>query len=298
VLSVNEKYNWHRLDPVDLDALRELKNQYHLALQNVAAVGRMFLGEEENDKNAVLNWVPGLWRLAGHWITGEDTFRSSISFDDFSIYLVNEKIKTLASINLAGKKQNQVLVWLEQHIINLRLSSSHLIMNLPYELPSYPTQKGKPFADPDPELCRTLGGYFHNAFFLFAQMKETYDKTSEITLDHNRYYKIEKNINDDYFLKRSKDQVHFDTFYKFRREPLKMIQFLEINDRHQDHPDSYFVKNKIISKYDKSGGRITLTDRKLKLYIEGKLEEVDILNEDEFLSKLDQYFGIKASDLV
>ena len=182
MLSVSEKYNWHRLDPVDLDALRELKNQYHLALQNVAAVGRMFLGEEENDKNAVLNWVPGLWRLAGHWVTGEDTFRSSISFDDFSIYLVNEKIKTLASINLAGKKQNQVLVWLEQHIINLRLSSSHLIMNLPYELPSYPTQKGKPFADPDPELCRTLGGYFHDAFFLFAQMKETYDKTSDITI--------------------------------------------------------------------------------------------------------------------
>ena len=121
---------------------------------------------------------------------------------------------------------------------------------------------------------------------------------NEISLDYNRYYKIEKNIDDEYLLKKSTDQVHFETFYKFCKKPLKLIQFLAINDRHQDHPDSHFVKNKFISRLDENGGRITLSDRKLKLYAEGKLREIDILNEDEFLSKLDQYFSIKPGDLV
>ncbi len=187
MLRVSDKYDWFRFAPVDLDALKDLKDQYHQALQNVAAVGRMFLGEDENDRNAVLHWVPGLWRLAGQWVTAKETFRSSISFEDFSIYLVNKKVKTLATINLAGKKQNQVLVWLEEHIINLNLSSSHLVMNLPYDLPPHPTQKGESFSAPDLQLCKCLGGHFHNAFFLFSEMKELYERTSGIDISPERF---------------------------------------------------------------------------------------------------------------
>ncbi len=123
-------------------------------------------------------------------------------------------------------------------------------------------------------------------------------KEKEITLDYDRYYVIEKNIDDEYLLKRSKDQLHYETFYKFRKKELKLIQFLEINDRHQDHPDSYFVKNKIVSRLDAEGGRIVLSNKKLKLTTGGETQEIEILNEDEFLSKLDQYFGIKSPDLI
>ena len=119
VLSVSEKYNWHELKPIDLEVLREIREEVHLAIQHVAAVGRTFLEADSRDRNASLAWIPGLWRIAGKWVAGTHTFRSSLSFEDFSIYLVDEKVNPLASIHLDNKSHNQVLVWLEEHIINL-----------------------------------------------------------------------------------------------------------------------------------------------------------------------------------
>ena len=184
MLKVEEKYSWYHLDSHDVEAFASLKTQLHFAIQNVAAVGRMFLGESERDENAALIWVPGLWRMAGKWIKANDTFRSSLSFEDFTIYLVNKKVKTLASLYLGGKTQRQILVWLEEHIINLELSSAHLRMILPYDLPGFRTgRKSDTYKDPDLALCKTIGGHFHNAFFLFSKMKEVEKKTSKIIIN-------------------------------------------------------------------------------------------------------------------
>ncbi len=194
MLRVEDKYDWFNIEPVDLDDFRDLRDQYHHAIQNVGAVGRMYLGQTEGDSNASLSWVPGLWRLVGKWIDGIETFRSSISFHDFTIYLVNKKVKTLASLSLGGKTQNQILVWLEEQIINLNLSSSHLQMNLPYRLPDFRTaKKGEKFSDVDPHLCEIMGGHFHNAFFLFSKMKEVYRNTTDIVI-HPREFTITMQI--------------------------------------------------------------------------------------------------------
>lgn len=182
-MKVQEKYSWYHIDPIDPELFNDLRDQYHHAIQNVAAVGRMFLGEHEYDENAELSWTPGLWRLVGKWISGNEVFRSSISFQDFTIYLVNQKVSTLASLYLGGRTQNQILVWLEEQIINLNLSSSHLVMKLPYELPPFRTlKKGETFKELDVNICEKFGGHFHNAFYLFSKMKEVYPNTTDVVI--------------------------------------------------------------------------------------------------------------------
>ncbi len=186
MLTVSDKYEWYALRSLDLDLLRSMKNDCHLAIQNVSAVGRTFLEPVSNDRNASLNWIPGLWRLAGNWVSGIHKFRSSLSFDDFSIYLVDEKVNTLDSITLSEKSENQVLVWLEQHIISLNLSSSHLVMNPPYSLPPDLRDK-KGFSLPDLDLIKDLGGYFHDAFILFSEYRQCHKDTSAIEVYPKRF---------------------------------------------------------------------------------------------------------------
>ncbi len=172
---------------IDLEKLRFYKNEYHLALQNVAAVGRTFLPEDPHDKNAWLVWIPGLWRMAGKWVEGIHKFRSSVSFEDFNIYLVDEKVQTLDAFNLEEKTLNQAFVWLEQHIISLNLSSSHLVMNLPYQLPQEVMDK-KQFSLTDSRVTRILGGYFHDAFIIHSEYKEKFEHTRDIFISPKRMH--------------------------------------------------------------------------------------------------------------
>jgi hypothetical protein len=149
-------------------------------VQNVAAVGRKFLTPSDQDENAVLYWVPDYWRLAGKWVEGSIQFRSSISFEDLKVHLVDNNIKNIESIEIAGKTHNQIMIWLEEQISKLGLKAVDLTMNLPYELPEYSFQKGDPFASLDHEIARKLGDYYHNSFVVLSKIIEQYKNTFAI----------------------------------------------------------------------------------------------------------------------
>ncbi len=164
-----QKFHWRDFRPVDIDELAMVRNQYHQAVQSVAAVGRKFLPEVKNDKNGSLIWVPGLTRLAGQWVKGSQSFRSSISFEDFCVYLVDDKVNTISKFELEGKTQSQMLIWLEEQIGKLGLDASDLTMNLPYKIPQYPTQSGEPFSV-DLRMAQELSKYYHNAFVSIREL--------------------------------------------------------------------------------------------------------------------------------
>ena len=72
---------------------------------------------------------------------------------------------------------------------------------------------------------------------------------------------------------------------------------MEMCDYHQSSPDSYFTQQKLITKLTPEG-RVTLTERALKVQALGEKSEVPIMNEDEFLSKLEQHFDIDYRNLI
>ncbi len=132
---------WKRIENFDTDELASNRGQLHQAIQNVSAVGRLFLPESANDEGATLVWIPELSRIAGKWVQGEIRFRSSINPETFTVHLVDASLTSLTSLELTDKKQGAVMLWLEEQLSDLGLDTSSISLNLPYKLPEYPQAK-------------------------------------------------------------------------------------------------------------------------------------------------------------
>ncbi|MFT6866944.1 MAG: hypothetical protein ACJA08_001782 [Cyclobacteriaceae bacterium] len=176
-----QQFEWRDLGQVDYNELGQTKNQVHQAIQLVAAVGRKFREVSPNDDNATLSWIPGLTRLAGKWVQGNKTFRTSLGLIDFCIYIVDEKVNTISKFSLNGKNQTQVLLWMEEQIGKLDLDASDLTLHLPYSIPSYGTQDGEPFLV-DLKMSNELSKYYHNTFIC---LRDLYKKTEGDNPDIN-----------------------------------------------------------------------------------------------------------------
>lgn len=116
-------------------------------------------------------------------------------------------------------------------------------------------------------------------------------------LDYNYYYKFETDPDENWILKKSRDNSTYNTIYMFDLMPHALIEFLPMCNYHQESVKSMFTQNKLITQLFRNG-RITLTDRKLKLELNGEIDEKPIMNEDEFISKLEQYFHIDGRSLI
>ena len=129
--------------------------------------------------------------------------------------------------------------------------------------------------------------------FLYPKLLET----NVSQLDYTRYYRFEIDVDGFWHLKVSSDNSHFSTYFQFRFIANSPIEFIPRCNWLQENVQSWLHENKFITQLFKEG-RITLTDRKLTIQQMGEQKEIDIFNEDAFLSQLEQHFGIKSSDLL
>ncbi|WP_258102953.1 hypothetical protein [Marinoscillum sp. MHG1-6] len=173
--------DWTDFTPLDLAVFNSTRDQFHHAIQFVSAVGRKFSNEGVNETAAVLTWVPGLKRLASNWVEGKMLFRASISFEDFSIYLVDGKVNTISSLCLQEQTQSQILLWLEEQIGKLELDASDLTMNLPYQLPDFPTFQKAPFSI-DQAQMKELSKYFHNTYLTLKDLGDHHLGLEDVTI--------------------------------------------------------------------------------------------------------------------
>lgn len=214
-MALSTKYDWFLLDQPDVGALRATKEIIHQSIQSVAAVGRTFApsDEREEDSNAKLIWVPGLWRMAGAWVYGESSFRSSISLKDKMLYLVDPRMNTLDELSLVGHNYNDLMLWVEQQIIRHNLSSSQFSTGLPYTLPNYATDFRKIIDDSSLTYSEILGGHYHNAFILFQSFSAYSYTMSDIAI-YPHHFDMETKI----ILKDTRD-VSTDTFVRLGFSP-------------------------------------------------------------------------------
>ncbi len=172
--------SWKSLSFPPVDDLVTARRQFHQAIQNVGAVGRSFLPQDAGDKHANLDWDARLQRLAGQWVEGDMRFRSSFSLSEFAVYLVDELFHTISSFSLQGKKQREVMVWLEEQIDMLGLSSNQLSLQLPYEIPEYPTAKREAFQLDNFEAAKTFEALFHNAHLVLTNLTAYMENASPV----------------------------------------------------------------------------------------------------------------------
>lgn len=118
----------------------------------------------------------------------------------------------------------------------------------------------------------------------------------KVQMDYTTYWKFETDPDENYLLKYSSDASTYYTKYKFVKDKKQIIQFLNMCEYHQKSAESRFTQGKLIT-IKTAEGRITLTNKKIKILNKGETTEDSILNEDEFLSKLEQYFKISYRQL-
>lgn len=122
-------------------------------------------------------------------------------------------------------------------------------------------------------------------------------KINTVQMDHINYWRIVHDPDENFLLQVSDDASTFETKLLFSSDEKQFIQFIEMCEYHQSSPDSSFTQNKLITQLTHSG-RVTLTDRKLKIVALGETKEFEIMNEDEFLSKLQFHFNISFKQLL
>ena len=122
-------------------------------------------------------------------------------------------------------------------------------------------------------------------------------KVGEVQMDYTRYWRLENDADENMLLKLSTDTTSFENRTLFTTDERQLIQFMEMCDYHQHSPDSMFTQKKLITKLTGTG-RVTLTDRNLIINELGEKSEFPIMNEDEFLSKLEHHFGITFQQLT
>ena len=128
----------------------------------------------------------------------------------------------------------------------------------------------------------------------FSYPKEI--QTGAVQMDYTTYWRFDKDPDENLLLQFSSNASNFETKYRFAFEEKQIIQFMEMCEYHQTSEKSIFTQRKLIT-IKTEDGRVTLTDKKLKILKLAEVEEIPILNEDEFLSKLEQYFGISYQQL-
>lgn len=121
--------------------------------------------------------------------------------------------------------------------------------------------------------------------------------TNVSQLDYTKYYKFETTPDDEWVLKSSDDNSDFKSVYQFLIKPRQLIEFLHRCNYHQESENSKFTRQKLITQLFPEG-RVTLTDKKLRVNLYGEVKEKDILNEDEFLAQLQERFGINTRRLL
>lgn len=116
-------------------------------------------------------------------------------------------------------------------------------------------------------------------------------------MDYTDYWRLSKDVDNNYFLQSSDDARVFTAKYTFSIDPKELIQFFEMNEYQQHDPNASFLQEKIITKLTETG-RITLSDKKFVELHLGISRQTELTNEDEFLSLLEQHFGITLRQLI
>ncbi|MFY0650780.1 MAG: arylamine N-acetyltransferase [Cyclobacteriaceae bacterium] len=113
-----------------------------------------------------------------------------------------------------------------------------------------------------------------------------------VQMDYNRFFRINERSDGNYVLQSSNDSQTFNDEYVFSKKTRQFVEFIGMCQYHQTSPKSKFTQKKIITQAT-ADGRITLSDKKFIVTKMGKKEELPILNNDEFLVKVREQFGVR-----
>ena len=118
-----------------------------------------------------------------------------------------------------------------------------------------------------------------------------------LQMDHTHYVQIITDIDDIFYLRKTQDGESFKTLYQFEAKMREPIEFIDMCEFHQTNPQSQLVGKRIITKLTDSG-RVTLDDTLLKIQEKGVITVIEVMNDDDFYTKMEEHFGITYQSLL
>ena len=94
-----------------------------------------------------------------------------------------------------------------------------------------------------------------------------------------------------YLLQRQQGSQAYEAMYRFFRVPRKMEDFAGMSHFHQTSPDSPFTVQRLITRLI-ADGRVTLTDKELKITEGGQVYSQSLHSAEEFEAHLEAHFGM------
>lgn len=120
---------------------------------------------------------------------------------------------------------------------------------------------------------------------------------NELQVDGNRYFRFQKDADENYILQNTSDMLHFETIYRFNLQEREPIEFIDRLHYYQSDPDSPFTGKRIL-RIITEGGSKYLDDEELVINELGALNTIKILNEDDLYAKMEEHFGISYQSLL
>jgi N-hydroxyarylamine O-acetyltransferase len=111
----------------------------------------------------------------------------------------------------------------------------------------------------------------------------------------NNYFQSEDG--EGWSLSRSRDAHTFVPILKIGAEKIRLIEFLAMNDFHQEDIESKLNKDLFVSRTNQMEP-VLLKKRTLEITTKGETEKITIYSDSELFSLLQQHFGIKFPLLI
>lgn len=124
--------------------------------------------------------------------------------------------------------------------------------------------------------------------FAFAPLKISIGEEQK---DERGFFRI-NNFDNNYLVVQKKSSEGWKNEYLFSMKPKVLNDFTEKCEYHQTSAESHFTRKKLCS-IPLINGRITLTDKILKISNDNSTEETEVKNEAHFNKLLKKYFNIE-----
>ena len=175
--------DWYHLNMEKFEALINVREELHQAVQLVGMVGRSFLPPDPSDLSATSQWLNQSQSLGGSLITGNHQVRLALRIVDASLMFLDSNGQVIDQFPLANEYYPDVVQWVSSKLADEGLDISKFSQELPYQIPDY--DHSRPFsAFPDHYLAE-FSGYFSNANNLMAEIQSQYQSSEIVCWPHH-----------------------------------------------------------------------------------------------------------------
>lgn len=169
---------WQRIGRVEGAALIEARQQLHVAIQVVAAVGFSYLPAEEDWSHTSVQWFPRKHALVGGFAHADYPFQVGLRLPDLTLLLLQGPHRIVVeSLPLQGKTLEAAYAWLAD--VTAARGAHGTIVRPTHEMPDHPTAKGAAFKVPETTLAE-MTAWYGDANFLLSPIAKAVPGASPV----------------------------------------------------------------------------------------------------------------------